>query len=63
MLRRFPAGTGAVLHVPAPQLSQAVGQKRANIAHWAEIGYPVQVVPDNGKEPFLTIGEITLPVP
>ena len=29
----------------------------------AEIGYPVQVVPDNGKEPFLTIGEITLPVP
>ena len=56
VLRRFPAGTGAVLHVPAPQLSQAVGQKRANPAYWAGIGYPVQVVPDNGTEAFLTIG-------
>ena len=62
-LQPFPAGTGAVLHVPAPQLSQAVGQRRANLAYWAEIGYPVQVVSDAGTEAFLTIGDTTLPVP
>lgn len=61
-LKPFPAGTGAVLHVPAPQLSQAAGQKRANLAYWAGIGYPVQVVSDVGTEAFLTIGDTTLPV-
>lgn len=42
-LTAFSAGSSLLLQVPPGDVSRAVGQKRSNITHWQQMGYPVKV--------------------
>lgn len=57
MLRReLPLGGTAELLVHPSSLSQMIGQKKANIAALADMGYQVKIMPCNHREP----GQIVL---
>lgn len=61
-LEGFPAGTEAELFVPAKALSQALGQKRGNIAYWGRLGYRVRVSASPDGRAYLAVKGEKIPL-
>lgn len=61
-LTRYPAGTEVRIFVPKGQLSQAMGQRKGNLAYWEKLGYRVQVCPSEDGQSFLAVGETVEPL-